>query len=230
MRIPISSNSIYDSLTTIRWFWPLDSHIPMVLKGRFTIRCHASARPILERKMLFPGYPQLPTLSLLCITGGKLVRSIFLCFSRWPTSYWATQHAWHLVLSGDAWRSGCDDVDGELPGTGVTSDAATDGCKARSQEPRGSTFAILSGLSMSGLEKWVSSPLHVQPPIAMVWSWLMVIMLLFGPVTWPYLLEVVLRILLPVLPPDLGAQLTCQSIYTTNERSYPGNPGELQLE
>ena len=46
----------------------------------------------------------------------------------------------------------------------------------------------------------------------------------------PYLLEVVLRILLPVLPPDLGAQLTCQSIYTTNERSYPGNPGELQLE
>jgi hypothetical protein len=218
---------MFDYYSVVRTLRFTHSHGP---SGRFTIRCHASARPILERKMLFPGYPQLPTLSLLCITGGKLVRSIFLCFSRWPTSYWATQHAWHLVLSGDAWRSGCDDVDGELPGTGVTSDAATDGCKARSQEPRGQCL-LLSGLSMNGLEKWVSSPLHVQPPIAMVWTWLMmVVMLLFGPVTWPYLLEVVLRILLPVLPPDLGAQLTCQSIYTTNERSYPGNPGELQLE
>ena len=78
------------------------------------------------------------------------------------------------------------------------------------------------------MEKWASSPIDVQPPSGMAWNWLVVDMLLFGPVTWPSLLEVVLQILLPVSPPDLRVQLICQS-HMKDERSYPGNPGELQL-
>ena len=60
------------------------------------------------------------------------------------------------------------------------------------------------------MEKWASSPIDVQPPSGMAWNWLVVDMLLFGPVTWS-LLEVVLQILLPVSPPDLRVQLICQS-------------------
>ena len=61
------------------------------------------------------------------------------------------------------------------------------------------------------MEKWASSPIDVQPPSGMAWNWLVVNMLLFGPVTWPSLLEVVLQILLPVSPPDLRVQQICQS-------------------